>query len=214
MKQTAFEKLFRIMIKPGVMIAYIFLMYIMYQYVDRPVAQAVYDQAFSPVFILRVLTYLGKGILYLVLLPIIGIAFKLFHRHLAAVRAGFLWICVAFSNLICFILKISLGRARPSLWFDDGLYGFYGYHFDPAYWSFPSGHVTTVMGLLFGLFILFPRYCKLYIFIGLLMMVSRVLLLQHYVSDVLVAAGLALLEVGFVWFILRRYPVFQKIFNQ
>ena len=105
---------------------------------------------------------------------------------------------------------MSLGRARPILLFQKQFYGFYGFHFDHNFWSFPSGHATTIMGLSFGLSILFPRYVKYFMLLGILVMTTRVILTQHFLSDVLIAAYLCLIEVGIIYYLISRYTSVKK----
>jgi membrane-associated phospholipid phosphatase len=63
------------------------------------------------------------------------------------------------------------------------------------------------MGLIFGLTVLFPRYFYLLFVTGLVVVSSRVLLTEHYLSDVMVASYLALLEVGFFAYWLRKKEI-------
>nr|WP_232220646.1 hypothetical protein [Legionella tunisiensis] len=60
------------------------------------------------------------------------------------------------------------------------------------------------MGAALGLSILFPRYFYAFILAGLTIAFSRVFLTHHYLSDVLTASYLTLLEVGILLCILRR----------
>jgi len=101
-------------------------------------------------------------------------------------------------------LKVIFGRARPDMLFNDQLYGFYGLQTHAQFWSFPSGHTTTVMGFVFGLCALFPRHCVAFILTGLIVVSTRILLTHHFLSDVLIASYLALLEVGLLYCIMWR----------
>jgi len=93
-------------------------------------------------------------------------------------------------------LKVLLGRARPQLWFSEHAYGFYGLHFSSNYWSFPSGHTTTITACAIGTALLFPRYALPLCVLAFMVVISRVVLLQHYLSDVTMATGLVLLEIS------------------
>jgi membrane-associated phospholipid phosphatase len=107
-------------------------------------------------------------------------------------------------------LKSGLGRARPELWLEYKQYGFYWFKFTKMYWSFPSSHATTIMGLLIGLSLLFPRTVLFSIIPALLIMSSRVLLYQHFVSDILTAIYLTLIESGILVYCLREQKWFLK----
>ena len=119
-------------------------------------------------------------------------------------RSWFVAQCIVFSGLICCILKIIFGRARPKMWFNAHEYGLYWFNTKGSYWSFPSGHATTVFSIAFALIFLFPRHRLLFIAIGLLVALSRVLLGYHYLSDVLVGGYLAGLEVVLLIYLLRK----------
>ena len=202
---TPFERLLAVMIKPWVVVSCVGLIILSILYVDEPFAyylHALHYQSSTTTFLVW-LTTLGLNRLYLVLLFILVLVFRyICHNNSWATRTLFLWLCVLIPNLICVFLKIGLGRARPDLLFSDQLYGFYGLQMHATYWSFPSGHTTTIMGFVFGLSVLFPRYMYAYILLGLMVVVSRVMLTQHYLSDVMTASYLALLEVGLLdyWF--------------
>ena len=201
-----FDKLFAWCIKPWVVAAFFLSIVLLFTYVDKPLAQLIYSypQPTAAGFF-SVLTLLGEskfsigGLFLLALVLQYGV-----HKKQYALNTWFLWFCVLVPNLICLVLKISFGRARPSLLFENQAYGFYGLNFHAPYWSFPSGHTTTIMGITLGLCILFPRHGWAFLVTALLVVVSRVLLLQHYLSDVFIAAYLAIIEVGIVLFFFRR----------
>ena len=208
---TPFERLLAIMIKPWVVVSCIGLIILSILYADQPIAyyfHSLHQHGYT-IFLVW-LTTLGMNQLYIVPLFILGVIFRyVYHNTLWATRTWFLWSCVLVPNIVCVVLKIGLGRARPDLWFSDQQYGFYGIHTQSSYWSFPSGHTTTVMGFVFGLSVLFPRYTMLYLIFGLMVVVSRVMLTQHYLSDVMVASYLALLEVGLLhyWFQCKKWSI-------
>ena len=150
---------------------------------------------------LNTLTILGLNVIHLFLLAFIALVFRyIFQNKLWENRVWFLWLCVFIPGVICLFLKILLGRSRPDLWFSQHLYGFYGPHRISDYWSFPSGHTTSIMGLMFGFCAILPQYCLLFILTGTAIALSRVLLVKHYLSDVMFASYLALIEVGLLYY--------------
>lgn len=162
--------------------------------------------------ILNWLTYFGDG---LVILPFLlaGLLFRYFQKNIIwEQRVWFISQCIVFSSLICWILKITLGRARPKMWFNAHEYGFYWFNLKGAYWSFPSGHATTVYSIVFGLSVLFPRHRFLFLVAGTFVALTRVFLNYHYFSDVFVGGYLAGLEVSLLIFFLRKKDRFTKIF--
>ena len=200
------ERLFAFMIKPWVVITCLAVIFLSFLYLDRPIAEyfhGVDSKTYRAIF--GGLTKLGSYFLYLGPLFVLALFFRYIYPNKNwEIRTWFLWLCVLIPNMVGLVLKISMGRARPSLLFDDHLYGFYWMKLQGSFWSFPSGHTTTIMGLLFGLCVLFPRYFFGFIFMSLLVDFSRIMLTEHYLSDVIVASYLALIEVGLLLVWLRR----------
>ncbi|WP_051555063.1 phosphatase PAP2 family protein [Legionella fairfieldensis] len=203
---SPFDRLLAIMTKPFTLATYAALVALSWFYLDKPLAYYLYSlnlKANLP--LLSGITKLGMGILYLPVFFILAIFFRYIRKEVNwESRAWFLFMCVAVPSLICGFLKLILGRARPSVLFNEQLFGFYGFHMQASYWSFPSGHTTTITGAMLGLGIVFPRYFYTFLLIALSVSLSRVLLTNHYLSDVLVAGYLVLIEVGCLLSILRR----------
>lgn len=180
-----------------VLISVLVLVALSMKFLDLPLAERLHSLEL-PLSIpwLQPMTNLALSGAYLVLLAVMALSAQwVFHRAHLASRMWFLWGCVALPNAFCLVLKITLGRARPELWFTEHLYGFYGPHRASLYWSFPSGHTSTIMGFVLGLSALFPRHCIAFIGTGLLIASVRILLVQHYLSDVVFATALSLMSV-------------------
>ena len=203
---TAFDRLFNIMIRPWIAISYICFIVLSFVYFDKPVAYFFHNLDLKiNLPLLSWITKLGIGAVYMIGLLLLALFFRYIHRNKQwEVRSWFLWLCVLGPNLISLVLKVLLGRARPVLLFDEKLYGFFGLHSSSDFWSMPSGHTTTVMGLMFGLSIVFPRYFMAFILSGLVIISTRILLTDHYISDVLVTSYLTLIEVGVLLYFARR----------
>jgi membrane-associated phospholipid phosphatase len=203
------------MTKPLAMVIYASAIAISFLSIDKPLAE--YMLKLSPKTIapwLKYFTQLGSGIIYVIGFLAAALIFRyLYKNRLWEMRAWFLWSSVVFCSTICLVLKIFLGRARPDMWFGWHYYGFYGLHTDSIYWSFPSGHTATIMSVVFGLSVIFPRYGLWYILFGFLVAVSRILLIQHYLSDVLMASWLALVSVGLVRYVFQKKLLTEKLFK-
>ncbi|KTC84162.1 phosphatase PAP2 family protein [Legionella brunensis] len=203
---SPFDRLLAIMTKPGVMIGYVGLIVLSFLYFDKPIAEYFYNfDVRKHLALIGWITKLGLGVLYMSLFFILAVFFRYIRTNREwEARAWFLFMCVVIPNAICVFLKVLFGRARPNLWIHNDLYGFYGLQFHAPFWSFPSGHTTTIMSVVFGLSIVFPRYCYALLLTGITVAMSRVLLTHHYLSDVLVAGYLSLLEIGILLCFLRR----------
>jgi lipid A 4'-phosphatase len=170
-------------------------------FVDRPVAWFFHDSDRSLRDAFQFITQFGlsKGYLIIAIVLFLGLrlaAWRTRDARLAAAllqnayRALFLFLAVAVSGLVTNLLKIVIGRARPKLLFADGFHGFIWGATQADYWSFPSGHATTMAALAVGLSLLWPRGAALYVALALLVAASRIIIGAHYVSDVLM--GLAI----------------------
>ena len=176
-------------------------------YVDAPVAMFFHRIELGHIQPLSEwVTCLGKAKPLIAILLISAVMFRYVLRMRQwEIRIWFLCLSTLVPSVIVLGLKIIFGRARPELLFQDNLYGFQWFEHSRPFWSFPSGHTATLMGCMFGAFIVFPKYRWVFLSIGLLVMTTRVILLQHYITDVLVSAYLAMIEVWVLQFVLRRY---------
>ncbi|MEZ2221951.1 phosphatase PAP2 family protein [Rhizobium sp. RCC_161_2] len=94
------------------------------------------------------------------------------------------------ASIVVHLLKYAIGRARPPLYDQYGIFGFEPFHGDFLFQSFPSAHSAHVGALFAALALLFPRFRLLFAGIGLWLGATRIIIGVHYPSDV--AAGLAL----------------------
>ncbi|CAN7525382.1 phosphatase PAP2 family protein [Rhizobium sp. LjRoot258] len=113
--------------------------------------------------------------------------FRLVHFGQMTAYAG---LSVLFASIISNLLKFALGRARPLLYDQEGIFSFSPFNMDFLHQSFPSGHSSNIGALFMALALLFPRFRLGFIGIGLWLGATRVIIGVHYPSDV--AAGLAL----------------------
>ena len=167
-----------------------------YAFLDRPLARAF---KLAPDWLLdffRIVTDFGLSGTYLVFFLALFLALKLAARatwsdyraerlNRLAWTPAFLFLAVAVSGLVAGLIKVAAGRARPKILFNEGLFGFQGLRFQADYWSFPSGHTTTVAALATALWILWPRHLRIYLAAAGLVAASRIIVDAHYLSDVI-----------------------------
>ncbi len=103
--------------------------------------------------------------------------------------AAYVFLSVAISSLIANILKIAIGRARPTQYEEWGTFGFSPFHGDFSFESFPSGHSTVAGAFMAALALLLPRYRVFFLVAALWLGMARVIIGVHYPSDVI--AGLS-----------------------
>ncbi len=190
-------------------------------FVDRPVALFFHDGDPTLHDVFAFITRFGLSTGYLIISGVLFIGLRIgaryardaaraaqFARH--AGRALFVFLAVAVSGLLADLLKGVFGRARPKLLFQDGVYGFTWDGRQADYWSFPSGHATTIVALATALNFLWPRAWPAYLAAALLVSASRVIIGAHYLSDVIGGSALGLAVTWALWTAMagpQRYPL-------
>jgi undecaprenyl-diphosphatase len=105
----------------------------------------------------------------------------------------FIFANVTVSGIAVNVIKIIIGRPRPSLFLSDGELGVEPFSIAYDYSSFPSGHTATAFSLAFALgAIARPALGWLLGFAGLIAL-SRVAVTAHWVGDTVAGAGVALI---------------------
>ncbi|MFC3907849.1 phosphatase PAP2 family protein [Legionella dresdenensis] len=203
---SVFSRFLAFMTRPFIALSIVTFIVVAFLYIDRPLAIDLAGIDFrTNLTVMNWFTKLGLGVIYLALFLAAALFFRYVKKNpLWEARMWFLWLCVLIPGVICGVLKVLLGRARPDMLFKSQAYGFYGLQTKAPFWSFPSGHTTTIMGVALGLCVLFPRYCYAFAIGGFLVAASRVLLTHHYLSDVLAASYLTLLEIGLLLWVLQK----------
>lgn len=177
-------------------------------YCDLPLAvyfNAPEQQPIRDIF--HEITKLGLGEYWLVPSLVATLVLWKFRRAWAMQSALF-FSSVAFSGILTNIIKITVCRVRPVLYFDQGLYGFFPLTPDShSRLSFPSGHATVGFSVALMLMYWFPRWKWLWLTFGIVVAFSRVIVTAHYLSDT-IAGG----WVSMVGFVLVRDVFERKIF--
>lgn len=89
------------------------------------------------------------------------------------------------------VIKIAVGRLRPKYFLNDHMSFFHPMSLEsPFGLSFPSGHSQAVWSAAVCFGLMWPQYRKIFMGIAAVVSLSRFLLTQHYLSDVLVGAML------------------------
>ena len=90
-------------------------------------------------------------------------------------------------------IKLVLGRRRPRDDMEMGLYGFVPFAFNLEYNSFPSGHALTISCVAVIFTCVWPNLWPVWFSIATVLAVTRALLTAHFLSDVLIGAGIGLI---------------------
>ena len=108
---------------------------------------------------------------------------------------------------ICFFIKITLGRYRPILLFSQHLFGFSGFSFQDARNSFPSSHSALIFCIASYLTYFFRSKLihLIILFLAIVLAATRVIILKHYPSDVLVGASIGIISSTTIHYLYNYY---------
>jgi membrane-associated phospholipid phosphatase len=151
----------------------------------------------------------------------IAVALVLRQRHvgfrnsaaygLIASTVGFVFVSIGGAGLIANLVKYILGRARPKLFDSAGPLEFKLFAFDPDYASFPSGHATNIFAFATVIGMLWPRGRVLLYTLAVWIAASRVLIGEHYFTDVV---GGAILGTAFPYIVRERFAARRWLFER
>lgn len=166
--------------------------FLCYRYFDIPVAHAC--RALHPAIhaMFQPITRLGLSTPYLIVAVCAMLYFRYVKKdNLNAGRALLVFAAIAGSGLAVDLVKFILGRYRPNMLFDEGLYGFAFFETKHSLTSFPSGHAATITAFALALYLMYPRWWFLYAVSAVLVAGSRVIIGSHFPSDVILGAYIA-----------------------
>jgi membrane-associated phospholipid phosphatase len=163
---------------------------------DRPLAHYFRQHAEAIHDAIGNVSVLGEAGWYLVpSLLVFLIARFIVRRPAIAARALFVFLSVALAGLATDVLKVLVGRSRPWMLFRHGAYDFWPLQLSADYQSFPSGHAACAAAAALALAVILPRYRVQLLLAALLVALTRVVTLAHYLSDIAAGAALAWLVV-------------------
>jgi hypothetical protein len=165
-----------------------------YFFFDLPIAQNC-KSIFSSNKIRRILkdiSKLGIATFYLICSAVIFMFFRFIKkRKIWSNRALFVFLSISLSGMLVLITKFIFGRYRPKMFFEEQLYGFEFFQLKGKITSFPSGHASTIVALMLSLYFINPKYRVIYFIIAFVVVISRVLVCHHYLTDVVVGSYVA-----------------------
>jgi membrane-associated phospholipid phosphatase len=142
--------------------------------------------------ILKDVSKLGLATFYLVFAAVCFMFFRFIKkRKIWSNRALFVFLSISLSGILVLIIKFIFGRYRPRMFLQEQLYGFKFFQLKGKLTSFPSGHASTIVALMLALYFISPKYRAIYFVIALVIVISRVLVCHHYLTDVVFGSYLA-----------------------
>lgn len=170
--------------------------------IDRPLAHFIYDHISARAHkALDGITHYAKAGHWLAAAVLALIAagalhhFQLFEEQvvlLTKYSIAFIASLVV-GSAVLHLIKLVLGRRRPRDDMEMGLYGFMPLAFNLDYNSFPSGHALTICCVAVIFTCVWPIWAPLWFAVAALLAVTRALLTAHFLSDVLIGAGIGLI---------------------
>lgn len=108
--------------------------------------------------------------------------------------SAFIFANVALSGLAVDIIKIIVGRPRPVMLLEAGVFNqFTPFIFKSRWWSFPSGHSVTALSLALAAGLYWPRWRWALLALAGFVGASRVIVTAHFVSDVFAGFTIAVI---------------------
>ena len=170
--------------------------------IDRALAHFIYDRVSAKTHkFLDGITHYAKAGHWLGA-AILALAVAAGFRHFkvqeddASLMIGYSVAFIAMLTLgsaVLHVIKLVLGRRRPRDDMEMGLYGFQPFAFNLEYNSFPSGHALTISCVAVIFTCVWPDWWPAFFAVAALLAVTRALLTAHFLSDVLIGAGLGLI---------------------
>ncbi len=184
---------------------------ISYFFLDQHVAQDLYPIKLSHNPVVKAFSQFGLATGWLVGSGLAALIFwwrakklKTLSLKRLAQRCFYFFCTVAASGIFIDVIKIILGRPRPRQFIKHDFYGFDFFKLQAEWWSFPSGHAGTIFAVATALSILLPRYRVFYWIFALGVASTRILMYEHYISDVLVGGFTGIALTLFITQLFRR----------
>ena len=125
----------------------------------------------------------------------------------------FLFTATLLTGFLTQLIKHIVGRPRPNHSLENGSFGFEFFSFESSLHSFPSGHTSTIFVVAFALSMLTPKIKFYYIFLGLIVGLSRVIVGAHFFSDVIGGIVIALIGIKLTLLIFKKFKIESKFFE-
>lgn len=135
-------------------------------------------------------TDFGNAWPYLVGIAVLFAGSYLF-RNAKSFRAKCLYVFVTIcaAGALSEVIAIVIGRSRPRLLLEQGIYSLSFLSGFKPYDSMPSSHATSVLAFAFATAIVMPQMRKLLFAYGFVLATTRVLINAHYAGDILASAA-------------------------
>ena len=198
---------FQRLLNPWIFLSVLILGLLTYFFADQWVASYVEHFSKYDLNISYGVHHIFKGGNVLALILMVNLIAIVYKRHSKLLSYTLiLLVLFVIENFFAYHAKNMLGRARPTLWIHEGLYGFFPFHHGHDYTSFPSGHTLNIMVIFAYLALVFKRYRVIIFCVGLLLSLSRVWGDYHFLSDWFVTSYLTLCFIQVILYSVDKLP--------
>jgi len=184
---------------------------------DQLIAQTFADPAYTALrnFASKV-TDIGLGAIYFGLSIVVYVAALLIFPRLKGVRerpkwikklryaSGFSLATLFLVGLVNLSLKILFGRQRPHQTETFESFNFDPFNFHWHWHSFPSGHTQVVFVVATLLSLAWPRWKWIFLFTAFCLAMTRVIIHQHFMSDIILGAAVGYLGTLSIYYYQNR----------
>lgn len=125
-------------------------------------------------------------------------------------RCVYVFVTICASSIFTEALAIIVGRSRPRLLIEQGIYQLSLLNGFKPYDSLPSSHAASVLAFVFGAALVLPDARKVLFTYGLLLASTRILINAHYFGDIVAAAAVS---GATALFLLRYLPEPRKVIS-
>ena len=188
---------------PKILIALLVFVLISYFYLDRAISLYFHNDNTSLETIAEKVSDFINPVFLLIALPILYFLNKLFWKNPKLYEPlKLLVFALPFSFAVTKLCKLLLSRDRPHRLFADGTYGFQ--LLANGDFSFPSGHACVVGAIVGSLACFMPKYTWPLLFTGILISFSRVIVGDHFLSDIVAGTVLGSLMSQILYLIMKK----------
>lgn len=186
----------------GIIISFL----VCYFFIDRPLAELTASLPYGLKVFAEFIGNIFKGAFIIPFFLLLTASFYFFKPKSKLWQKFTILLSILLMNhVFLFFLKEIFGRARPYLFLEQGIYGFFYFIHQYNYLSFPSGHTLIAFSIAGFFGYIFPRYKISYMVFAIVVALSRIICQKHYLSDVIVSVYIALCSIPIIFYLIENF---------